>query len=469
MGREHVFIPTSTEVGGRPFISFSSLEQINSEIELIKSRPIIEKVAQILGPYTIYQDLLEDNKEPSFPKRLLQKISGWLFKDEKRLEGNLYGERKALTDQEKTVLRIQKNLNVYPIKNSRIIEIKFNHGNPEVSSAVVNNLVAAYLDERPHVHKNPESYEFFQEQANVLGEKIKKAEEKLKIFRKENNVTDLDEERSILLRKKADLRSAINESQSEKVETEKRISEILKQLEGTPAKIQRGEVANFNPMLINTLEERLVALEIKERELLTKYTENNHLVQNVKKQLKIVKDKLAQQENKRYGSASFGPNPTHQYLKEELFRNEAELEAINAKIKSQRANFADYDARLDNLNQVEYMIHNLQDELRVDKENYQLYLTKHEESRIESEMDSKNIANVSVIKPAQIPLKPMDSKNILYIALGLFVAIFGSIGLALFLENISDNLEKPEDIEDFIKTPVLASVPKFKRQFQTLK
>ena len=46
MGREHVFIPTSTEMGGSPFLSFSSLEQINSEIELINSQPIIEKAVR---------------------------------------------------------------------------------------------------------------------------------------------------------------------------------------------------------------------------------------------------------------------------------------------------------------------------------------------------------------------------------------------------------------------------------------
>jgi uncharacterized protein involved in exopolysaccharide biosynthesis len=461
MGREHVFIPTSTEMGGSPFLSFSSLEQINSEIELINSQPIIEKAVHTLGPYSIYKDLLEDSK-PSLPKRLLQQISGWLFKDAQRLEGNLYGERKELSDHEKAVLRIQKRLEVFPIKNSRIIQINFEHSDPVVSSSVVNNIVAAYLEERPHVHKSPESYEFFEEQSKVLRNKIRKVEEKLKSFRKENSVIDLDEERSILLQKKADLKSNLNESLSEKVETEKRIDEISKQLKATPAKIQQGEDTGLNPYLISTLESQLVTLELKERELLTKYTDNNHLVQDVKKQLKIVRNRLAEYENKPYGSARFGLNPTHQRLNEELYRNEAELEAINAKIKSQEVQLADYDVRLDNLNQVEHMVNELQDELKVDKENYQLYLTKHEESRIASEMDSKKIANVGVVKSAQIPLRPMDSHKKFFIALGIVVGIFGSIGFALFLEHISDKVERPEDIEEHIKTPVLASVPKFK-------
>jgi len=468
MGREHVFSPTSTDIGGRPFLSFSSLEQINSEIELIKSRPIIEDAVNVLGPWTIYKDLIiedDDENDTNFFKRLFNTLSELvhsLFNREQkqRLEEHLSGERQNLTDHEKAVLRVQQQFDVHPIRNSRIIEMSFKHPDPEIAAVVVKNLVAAYLDKRPHVHKNPESYEFFQEQSNLLKTRIRETEEKLKKFKKERNVVDLKEERSILLQEKADLQAKLNESKSEKVETEKRISEISEQLKTTPQKIQQGESANLNNLLINTLEERLVALEIKERELLAKYTNNNHLVQDVKKQLKIVRDKLTEQESKRYGTASFGPNSTYQRLKEDLFRNEAELEAVSAKITSQRTHLAEYAERLDNLNAAENMIKELQDELKVDKENYQLYLTKHEESRISSEMDSKKIANVSVIKPAQPPLNPIFNKAVLLLAIGLLVAVFGSVGLSIFLEFLNEDLERPEDIEELLGVPVLASVPK---------
>jgi uncharacterized protein involved in exopolysaccharide biosynthesis len=200
----------------------------------------------------------------------------------------------------------------------------------------------------------------------------------------------------------------------------------------------------------------LVTLELKERELLTKYTENNHFVQDVKKQLKIVRDKLAQQENKRYESTAFGPNPTHQHLNEDLFRNEAELQAINAKISTQKDHLAEYSKRLDVLNNFEYKFNNLENRLEVDRENFKLYLTKLEETRISSEMDLKKIANVSVIMPAQMPLEPMNS---LFLAMGLFIAVFGSIGLAISLEYLREDLERPEEIEKLLDAPVLASVP----------
>jgi capsular polysaccharide biosynthesis protein len=95
----------------------------------------------------------------------------------------------------------------------------------------------------------------------------------------------------------------------------------------------------------------------------------------------------------------------------------------------------------------------------VDRENFKLYLTKLEETRISSEMDLKKIANVSVIMPAQMPLEPMDSNKRLFLAIGFFIAVFGSIGLAVFLEYFSEDLERPEEIEKLLGAPVLASVP----------
>jgi uncharacterized protein involved in exopolysaccharide biosynthesis len=464
LGREHFFVPTSTDETFRPTISFSSLEQMNSEIELIKSRPLIERVVDAIGPAVIYKDLTD--KSPGIYERfrlhLTQFFKQILNRDKLDTQASIDGKPLALSKIDRAVLGVQKGLAVQAVRNSRVIEINFKHKDPQIAANVIEALVSAYLEIRSHVYKNPESYSFFQGQSNLLKARIDRLEETLKTFKKQHNIISLEEERTLTLRKKADLQSALNESLSEKVETEKRIGEISHQLAVTPSKIQQGESTDLNPYLISNLEERLVTLEIKERELLTKYTENNHLVQDVRKQLKIVRDRLAEQEKKRYGSARFGPNPTYQRLKEDLFRNEAELKAINAKINSQRGHLVEYSQRLDELNKFEHKLNNLQNQLELDRKNFQLYLTKHEESRIHSEMDSKKIANISVIKPAQPPLNPTGNIAVLILAIGLIAAVFGSIGTAIFLEYLNEDLERPEEIEDLLGAPVLTSVPKHK-------
>ena len=473
MGREHLFVPTTTESGLRTVSSYSSLEQINSEIELITSPLLIEKVIESVGPTVIYKELTDKNpgllksirnKMTLLLNDLGKKVSRLWNKSERNISAGFSEGPRKFSDDEAAFLAISRSLNVQGIKNSRIIEISFKHKDPHIAAMVLEKIVEIYLELRPHMYKNTESYAFFQEQSEILKKKVRKVESELKAFKEQNDIIALDEERSLLLQKKADLRAQLNASLSEKVETENRIQQIMKQLNSTPDKIQQGETANLNPMLINTLEERLVTLELKEKELLAKYTDNNQLVRQVKDELRIVRQRLKEHESKRYGTASYGPNPTYTGLKDNLNKNEAELEAISGKIQSQTAHLKEYTIRLDKLNQVEGRFNELQDQLEVNQKNYQLYLTKYEEDRISNEMDTKNLANVSVVKPARSPLKPEGPKTLIILALGLFVAGFGGLGIALGLELLSDRLERPEDIEKILHAPVLASIAEFRHQ-----
>ncbi len=49
-------------------------------------------------------------------------------------------------------------------------------------------------------------------------------------------------------------------------------------------------------------------LEIREKELLNKYTKNSRLVKNVREEIRIVKNKLANQEKKQHDTNTYGLN-----------------------------------------------------------------------------------------------------------------------------------------------------------------
>jgi uncharacterized protein involved in exopolysaccharide biosynthesis len=118
MGRENLYIPPSST--NSQIINFNRDNQINSEIELLKSRSLAENVIKSLGPETIYKNL----------------------------------------DHKDTVLTFQKSLSVEGIKKSDVIAISFKHKDPKMAAKIVNTLANAYLDEHLLVHKNPQSYNF---------------------------------------------------------------------------------------------------------------------------------------------------------------------------------------------------------------------------------------------------------------------------------------------------------------------
>ena len=417
MGRENLFIPPSST--NSQIINFNRDNQINSEIELLKSRSLAENVIKSLGPETIYKNL--DHKNP--------------------------------------VLRFQKSLSVEGIKKSDVIAISFKHKDPKIAAKIVNTLANAYFDEHLLVHKNPQSYNFFEDQSQVLKTRLEQSEAALETFKKQNRVTALDEQQKLLLKHNADLNAELNRTLSQEAETKNRILQIRQQLDKTPETIPQGKEVDHNPYLIGNLEARLVELQLKEKELLMKYTPQSRLVKNVKEEIQMVQEKLAQNEKKQYGKSSVGLNTTYQRLQEELFRNQAEGKALVAKREIQNTQLTNFQGKLEQLNQMEVKLNQLEQSVDVNRQNYRLYLAKFEESRISDAMDNKKMANVSLMQSAFTPLKPVSPKVLLNIVLAIFLGGFGGLGLAFFGEYLDDSLEKPEDVEKELQLPVLASIP----------
>jgi len=202
-----------------------------------------------------------------------------------------------------------------------------------------------------------------------------------------------------------------------------------------------------------------VELQLKEKELLMKYTPQSRLVKNVKEEIQMVQEKLAQNEKKQYGKSRVGLNITYQRLQEELFQNQAEGKALTAKRETQHTQLTNYQSKLEQLNQMEVKLNQLEQSVDVNRQNYRLYLAKFEESRISDAMDNKKMANVTVMEAALTPLKPVSPKVLLNIVLAIFLGGFGGLGLGFFKEYLDDSLEKPEDVEEALQVPVLVSVP----------
>jgi len=436
LGRENLYIPTGS--GMDPIISRNLIEHINTEIEILRNISLTEEVVAYLGPNTIYPNL--SDKGSGIVKAILGRH-----------------EPQSLVD--KAVLKLQKNLKFEWIKDSSVIQVSFKHIDPKMAALVVNSLVHFYLDHHLKVHAAPESDGFFQNQSQVLKKELAEAEETLKIFKKHHNISSLTEERSLLLNQKAAIRSAINQSISQEAETKNRIHKLTQQLATTRKSIPQEKEVNHNPYLINTLQEKLVELEIREKELLNKYTKNSRLVKNVRGEIRIVKEKLDNQEKKQHDTNSYGLNIIYQRLQDELLKNEATLKALEGKKISQGSQIKDFRKRLEKLNQVEAELNQLNQEVYANRQNYNLYLNKFEESRISSAMDTEKITNINLIDPAKTPLEPVGPKVLLNLLLSVLFGAFGGIGLAFFREYFDDSIETIEDVEDYLQLPVLASIP----------
>jgi uncharacterized protein involved in exopolysaccharide biosynthesis len=438
IGREDIFTPEIPTGSNAMPTYFNRQEQINSEIEILSGRALAERVITSIGAETIYQDL--DGSEMWGIKRLFQ------------------GKKPPGSILERAYTQFEKNLEVGQVEKSNIIEIQFSHENPQMAADVVNKMIGIYADLHLEVHRKTHSYNFFRDQVQESKDKLEQAEQDIKAFKRANNIHDLDEEKNILLRQKTDLEASLKDTINLTAETENRVNEIEKQLESTPRTVSSGENIEPVPQVISELQSRLVALELE----LTRYNPNSPLAFRLREDIRLVEAKLKEQETKRYGKRSIGINRIYQNLQEELYRNEAELKALNAKRMMQNSQIEEYERSLEKHNQIEVELKQLEEEVELARQNYRLYLAKFEEARISDAMDEEKISNIRQIQRAYPPISPSSPKVILNLVVGVIISIIVGIAVAFFVEYMDDRLERPEQAEDFLGIPVLASIPELK-------
>lgn len=436
IGREYLYSSNRNDL--RQFIPGNTMQQLNSELELIRSRALAAKVIAEVGMSSIFSTSTD----------IMGRLKKWILR-----------QRKLEQIDEKAIDAFEKSLIARPVPNSNVIEICFIHWDADISAKVTNALANSYIDHHLNVHMPSQSYDFYDEQLKVLQNKLKRSEIELEKFKKEKGINALDEERTLLLRQYADVEYALKLATRQLAETRDRNKKLSEHLTMTPKNVTDRNETDPNLALISNLQEKLVDLEIRRNSLLIKYVPNSRHIKNVDEEIELVRAKLAKYEKKSYQRSSTGLNPIYARLKEQLLDGRTELQALRARQKALRRQLGEYRDRLSELNQVDAEFNRLTSDVALGRQNYNLYKGKVEQSRISKEMDAEKIANVRIIEYANPPHKPFSPKVLLNLLLGMGFGSLGGIAIAFFFEYFDDRIETVEDVEELLRLPVLSSIP----------
>ncbi len=254
IGRGNVMFSNTGDQTPNIFIDHENV--INSEIELLKSTPLIEKTIRDLGGV----------------KAVFPEIS-------QKTENHPNPDQMAMNN---ALIQFQKSFFVKPGKKSNLITLGFSHPDPQLSAAVLNQLSSNFLDQHAALRKNKKSYDFFQNQAKLSEEKLLASEKELETLRGQHRITNLEEQKNILLRQRAELFAALNATVSSETEASNRIGELRRRSAMTPENSPQLRQDDPNDVLIRTLQSRLVELELQEKSLSSRYTDENRSLQNTR-------------------------------------------------------------------------------------------------------------------------------------------------------------------------------------------
>jgi len=422
-GREYM---NQSQVGtSQPMMSVDRQEIINSEIQILKSPDLAKRVIEAVKLGQMYPDLVKD------PPRNIRPMDA-------------------------AIARFEKKLGIEDVKKSSVIQVSFEHMNPEIASKTVNLLVDYFREKHLQVFSSPQS-PFLEGQVAAFRKKLLASESEMQSFKQKNQVYSLDEQRTLLLGQRTSLASEMMSARNTIDELQNRLSNLkgqTKKLTTSNALYTQTE----RDKIIVEAKSRLLALEINQQELLRKYTENNRLVVENRKQIQLVKNFLAEQESDISKKVLTG-NVIYQDTQRDLGKTEADLSAQRAKYATLRVQLGQLDSEIQALDLREKEMQNLKRELTTNEKNFQVYGEKMEEARITDDMNKLKLANISVIQPAQVPVEPIKPKKGLNILLGIVFGALSGLGYALFSERNSQGLVSPEIAEKRLNLKVLATIP----------
>jgi uncharacterized protein involved in exopolysaccharide biosynthesis len=412
-GRENIYRP---EVGGdkTQVLSFNNEEVLNSEIKILTSRDLIERVVTTLTVEALYPKFVA-----SPPSRG--------------------------TPLDAAIERFGKDLSVEGIKKSNVIELTLQHQDPRMAAKALNLLVEFFKVKHLQAYSDSKS-SFLEQQLTAYDQRLKESENSLEAFRQKHRVFSLDEQRTLLLKQRTELDTAYKSATNQVSEVRERLASLKRQMQGVPEDVPLYTETAERYKTLDDAKTQLLMLQLKEQELLRKYKETNQLVVNVRQELRIAQDFIRQQEEAIKERVRTGKNVVYQGLEGELIKVQAELPSQEAKAAALRGQVAQLDAEIQGLDLREKELGTLKREFGVSERNYKTYLEKVEEARISEDLNRQKSANISVIEEATVPVEPIKPKKRLNIALGI---ILGAV---------SQGMSTPEEAERRLGLPVLATI-----------
>lgn len=240
LGREDIYTPSVTsDVMVSPLMDIARQQQLNSEVEILKSDNLAIKLVEERGAEGVYPGML--TVHPWYtPKGVLQRLVNVY----NAFQGFFIPLTKDLSPEQRATKRfLRKDLEVAGTGESNVIEVKVSSKHPQLAADINNDLVSLYLKERSQIHNDPEG-RVFQSQLDSLEERLATAQNELDTYRKDNDVVDVAAERKTLLEREAEIRTTIVSLQgraSERQRLNKWYAELDK-VEGKLATLSEDEL-----------------------------------------------------------------------------------------------------------------------------------------------------------------------------------------------------------------------------------
>lgn len=404
-------------------------EEVNSEAELLRDSDLLRRVAESSG--LAASGLLE----------------------------SLHIERPDRRKQiERATRQLAARLVIEPVRKTAVIRVSYRSSDPKKAVSVLECLSREYSLKHAALHRPSGESHFFDQQVEESRKRLDEAESNLLLFTQREGFVQAPFERDAALQKLSDAEVSYRQLRLEMAQAEQKVRTLHIQMVAFPARSTADIRVSDNSQLLEKLKSRLLELQLKRTELLTRYEPSYRLVQEVETQIGETQSAINRELKEPVREETTEKDPNHEWAKAELEKTEVELRGMQARAGYAARELVDARTHARILGAAAIEQEDLQRTAKAAEDAYLLYVRKREEARIGDALDETGILNFTIAQPPLEPVLPLRS-GLSFGLIALGAATLCGTGLAFAADYLAPGFRSPEELVACLNAPLLATFP----------
>jgi uncharacterized protein involved in exopolysaccharide biosynthesis len=407
VGRESVGLDPTATTGQTISVYESRENEINSVIDVLESRIILETIVEKLAPELAAGPPAQETGEYS-------KI-----------------EFDAL------VRGLSQSIAVSHSKKSNVITLTAKAKSPELAQKVLKEMLTAFQEQHLKVNSTQGSFAFFQRQKELLEQELFEARQELRDAKNSFGLASVEGQRRSLEEQILETKSALMENERHIAAATAELKALDRFMSELPQEIQAQKVTGFFNDAHEQTREQLHQLEIEYQHLLTKFTDRQANVRAVKQKIDAAQAILRTNGTGNQQQTT-SVNPAYQQIAFKQLTEQSRVESLHAEAHALSKQLEKLERLQRELNDNEARLAGLEQTILQRETSFKANSEKFEEARINQELGKEQISNVNIVQPATFLPQPVSPKKRIILACGFLFASLTACGFGFVKELLAE-------------------------------
>ncbi len=413
VGRNSAVLDPTITTGQFVAVADPREAEINAVADLIVSRGILEAVISDIG-----ENKIRGKKEGQTSS--LGTSLGFL-------NGLNLNPFRVYSTQDDAVKKLAKTLKVKTMRNSAVITISYDAKTPELAHDVLASLIKHVQERHNQVNQTHGSHQYFVEELKKSKEHLTNLENARAEFKTHTSLSDLSTQQKQILERIRFLQDAIGDTKTSLAAIETEVAVRTKMLESLPVSIVTEETTGEVNSSKDNMREELFRLETREKELLSKFTEESIYVKQIRDQLAQARAVVASES--RQNKVTRGVSKPNEEMQISLNNARAQRQPLEARLDELTAQLKAEKSRLQLINENEKEFIRLDREIRMAETQYLDFHKAYQQTLVDQGMEEQKITNINELQPPTFKQTPESPQPLVNLAFGLGLSVFATLGI----------------------------------------